>query len=109
MGLAFEIPGISVLQRTLRLFSTFHSTTAPCPSPLPAALSPLNPGHGLEPVRAAGFGEAGSGLAAGVLAAAFGAAFGDAAGAAAATRSNACVPFGCVSVSRSMVPFRPAN
>src|SRR5687767_14305645 len=59
IGLELEMPGIGVFQRTLVPCSTFQVTIAPCPSPLPAALSPRNAGHGFAAVRGAGFNASG--------------------------------------------------
>ncbi len=114
-GLAFEMPGIGVFQRTFFPASTFHSLTAPWPSPLPAALAPRNAGHGMAAARFAGAGEgtedAGAGGdAAGALAAGGGGAPGAAdADALSATRTSDCVVVPCVSSTRSIIPPRPEN
>ncbi len=122
IGLELEMPGIGVFQRTLVPCSTFQVTIAPCPSPLPAALSPRNPGHGFAVVRAAGF--IASALTAPVPrpgavvpppAAPAPAAPAPAAGVpapavtSAVTRSYATGVLFCVRMTRSIMPPRPAN
>jgi hypothetical protein len=105
IGLAVEMPGIGVFQRTLRPLSRSHSTTAPWPSPLPLALSPRKPVQGRGAVRGAGFSAAGSGLPSGAgVAAGVGAA-----AAAALTRSNGMGPPPWFSSMRSTIPPRPAK
>ena len=109
-GLALEMPGIAVFQRMFCCVSTSHSTTAPCPSPLPAAFSPRKPGQLRAAVRAAGLGSAAvarPALPAAVLAGAAGGAGAPAGGV--ATRVHTCGVLPIVATARSIRPPRPSK
>src|SRR5687767_6564832 len=101
------MPGIGVFQRTFLPSATFQSVTAPCPSPLPDALSPRNAGHGRGAARTTALAGAGSA----VLSDAAGTVGAGAAGPAdaAATRCSVWVLLFWVRRMLSAGPPRPVN